>query len=124
MELRRESINGKEFLFVNEHASTRNGFKHTSTLFINGYEYQKSTCHYINRTWENYAYQTVMLYAIEELKNELYERALQVYKSKNNISRLTKTKREDFENNHLPQTNGGLYNELNELRAIIRGNIW
>ena len=124
MELRKENINGKEFLFVNEWASTRNGFKHISTLFINGYEYIESTCHYINRTWENYAFQSVMLRAIEELKNKLYKKALYIYKSKNNISRLTKAKREDFENNHLPQTNGGLYNELNQLRDIIRGRIW
>ena len=124
MEIRKENINGKEFLFVNEYESTRTGFKHISTLFVNGYEYQKSTCHYINRTWENYAFQSSMLRAIEDLKSKLYERALYIYKSKNSITRLTKTKREDFENNHLLQTNEGLYNELNELQTIIRGNVW
>lgn len=120
MELRKENINGMEFLFVNEWASTRNGFKHTSTLFINGYEWQKSTCHYINRTWENYAFQTVMLRAIADLMEKIYDRELEHYKNINNIKRLTKAKKEDFENN----LENEKYKNLLELRKIIRGNVW
>lgn len=120
MELRKENINGMEFIFVNEWASTRTGFKHTSTLFINGYERQKSTCHYINRTWENYAYQTVMLKAIGELMHKIYDRELEHYKNINNIKRLTKTKKEVFENN----LENEKYKNLLELQKTIRGNVW
>ena len=119
MEIRKENINGMEFLFVNRYESTRTGFKHISTLFVNGYEWQKSTCNYINRTWENYAFQTSMLRAIEDLKYKIYTRALDNYKYQNNIKRLTAKKKADFENNF----NDDLYKNLLELRKIIRGNV-
>lgn len=120
MELRRENINGMDFLFVNEWASTRTGFKHTSTLFINGYEWQKSTCHYTNRTWESYTYQTVMLKAIGELMDKIYNRELESYKYTYNVKRMTQKKKKDFESNF----NDEKYNNLIELRKIIRGNVW
>jgi len=39
---------------------TRNGFKHTATLYVNGQEVDKSTAHYLNRTWESYEFQSVV----------------------------------------------------------------
>lgn len=39
---------------------TRNGFKHTARLIVNGEEVDKSTAHYLNRTWESYEYESVV----------------------------------------------------------------
>lgn len=51
--------------------SMRNGFKHTATLFGGGIEYDTAKVFYINRTWERYPYQTVMLELIDKaLKNK------------------------------------------------------
>lgn len=43
-----------------EAEETRNGFKHTATLIVDGQPVDKSTAHYLNRTWESYEYQTVV----------------------------------------------------------------
>lgn len=40
--------------------STRNGFRHTAKLYVNGQEVDKSTAHYLNRTWESYEYESVI----------------------------------------------------------------
>ena len=71
--IRKEKIEGIEFIFVNRYENTRNGFKHVTNLFVDGYEWQEASCHYINRTWENYAYQTVMLKAISDFMSKIYE---------------------------------------------------
>lgn len=45
---------------------SRNGFNHFATLFINGQEVEETKCHYINRTWERYTYQSVMQKLIDK----------------------------------------------------------
>lgn len=45
---------------VAEADKTRNGFKHTARLFVDGNEVDKSTAHYLNRTWESYEFQSVV----------------------------------------------------------------
>lgn len=40
--------------------STRNGFRHIAKLYVDGKEVDKSTVHYLNRTWESYEYQSVI----------------------------------------------------------------
>ncbi|MEK0337844.1 MAG: hypothetical protein QQN41_10465 [Nitrosopumilus sp.] len=39
--------------------NTRNGFKHTATLRIDGFKICTVTCTYLNRTWEAYEYESV-----------------------------------------------------------------
>lgn len=46
---------------VCEAKKTRNGFKHEATLIANGQELDKAKCNYLNRTWERYEFQSVML---------------------------------------------------------------
>lgn len=46
-------------IVVCESKSTRNGFKHTASLVIRGYEICEAKCMYFNRTWESYQYETV-----------------------------------------------------------------
>lgn len=45
---------------------TRNGFKHVATLLINGTEQEDTKICYLNRTWERYEYQSVILKLIDK----------------------------------------------------------
>lgn len=45
---------------------TRNGFKHTANLFVDGKEIDSTKCCYLNRTWESYEYQSVILKLIDK----------------------------------------------------------
>jgi len=50
----------KKLQVVCETGNTRNGFKHTATLLSNGNERESVKCHYYNRTWESYTYESVL----------------------------------------------------------------
>jgi len=50
---------------VCETKGTRSGFKHEAVLLCNGYERQKTKVCYLNRTWERFTYETVLLKLIE-----------------------------------------------------------
>ena len=62
-----QGSNGKEYSIVCEFGKTRNGFKHTATVVVNGDCTLGSTkiC-YLNRTWECYTYQSVAMKAVEK----------------------------------------------------------
>lgn len=93
MEIRKITVNGREYEFVNSSRNTRNGFAHDTTLFIDGREAGQSSCNYINRTWECYRYQTVMKRCINNIVEIRYSRFIENYKSENNIKRMTAEKR-------------------------------
>lgn len=67
MELKKLNVQGKEVEFVNAWRGTRSGFKHETTMFVDGVRVGEDVCHYINRTWERYTYQTVMRSAVYRL---------------------------------------------------------
>lgn len=48
---------------------TRNGFKHEATLFLSGSECETVKVCYLNRTWERYEYQTVILKLADKSKS-------------------------------------------------------
>ena len=89
------------YQFVNESGNTRNGFFHKTTLFKklgeNGEQNSfvaEARASYINRTWESYAFQSVMnsvVYnEIEEAKGELKTKV----KRELDIGRMTKKAKE------------------------------
>lgn len=43
-----------------EWKKTRNGFKHEAVLLVDGSEQERVKCCYLNRTWEQYTYQSVI----------------------------------------------------------------
>ena len=47
------------FTFVNDFKSTRSGFNHYSRLHMGSTLLSEAKVRYINRTWEEYRYQTV-----------------------------------------------------------------
>ncbi len=94
MEIKRfTKRNLKKFEFVNDYGYTRYGFHHDTTLFENGVKIATHRCNYINRTWECYTYQTVMLCAVDDLIAEKRDEIIENYKRTNNIKRLTKDKK-------------------------------
>lgn len=45
--------------------NTRNGFAHDATMFINGCKIASASCHYLNRTWERWTYESVCLACVD-----------------------------------------------------------
>lgn len=78
MEIKKYTVNIRDnefnFDFVCESRNTRHGFAHDCTVFLNGREYGRATCHYLNRTWEYYRYQTVTIKAVNDMIDTVYKR--------------------------------------------------
>lgn len=55
-----------EYAVVCESVSTRSGFKHVAVLLQNGEEIDRTKCCYINRTWEHFAFQSVLCKIIDK----------------------------------------------------------
>ena len=51
---------GKNHEIACEYKKTRNGFKHEAVLLVNGSKEERVKCNYLNRTWEQYTYQSVI----------------------------------------------------------------
>lgn len=114
MEIRKITVNGNEYEFINESRNTRHGFAHDTKLFRGYSNIAKNSCHYLNRTWECYRYQTVMKGCISNLIDSRYTDFIANYKTENNIKRLTAEKRaeanRDFE----------ALAEIKELREVYK----
>ena len=67
MRMHKLSIDGKEIVFLNNWRGTGSGFMHETELYIDSWQASAARCNYINRTWERYTYQTVMLDAVYKL---------------------------------------------------------
>jgi|APSaa5957512622_1039677.scaffolds.fasta_scaffold28070_2 hypothetical protein len=62
---------GKVYRFENTRKDTRRGFSHTTELFLDGVLLTTRKANYINRTWENYAFQPTMRGAICNVLDDL-----------------------------------------------------
>jgi len=51
---------------VCNYESTRSGFRHLATLCSNGQSVAKAKCLYVNRTWECYEFESVLVKIIED----------------------------------------------------------
>lgn len=96
MEIRKIKINDREYEFINESRSTRSGFAHDTTVFRNGCEIETHTCHYLNRTWECYTYQTVMYGAMNDLIHYRTERLTNQFKADKGYNKLTAKRKEEL----------------------------
>lgn len=119
--IREFTINGDHIMFINRFRNTRNGFAHDTEFLYNGVCLVETTCHYINRTWENYAYQTVMLSAIHEAMEACKERCKRNFKALNGYSKMTATRNEEFEK---MLSDSKEYQKFIQIRDIIRGRVW
>lgn len=93
-----KKIDGNTFVFVNESKGNRAGFYHRTRLYMNDNLIADRKAQYYNRTWESYAFQSVMKWAvsdvIESRKNEL----ISDYKSERGLKRLSKDIKEQIVN--------------------------
>ena len=123
MGIKKYKVNGKNFDFVCRSFWTRNGFAHECELYENDRLLNTAKINYINRTWENYEFQSCMLKNISNEITEITENLLARFKSENNIIRLTKQKKAEFEKSELYAKNKELKTLL-KLQKLVRGNVW
>lgn len=119
--IREFSINGDQIIFINRFRNTRNGFAHDTEFVYNGFLLVETTCHYINRTWENYTYQSVMLKAVSIAMETCKERCKRNFKALNGYDKMTAKRNEEFEK--LLSTSEE-YKKFTQIRDIIRGRVW
>ena len=85
------------YTFVCNSRNTRSGFAHDCTLYEGDYEIATATCHYLNRTWECYQYQTVMHKAVRNAMDNIENSCLFVFKREKGYEKMTAKRKEEFE---------------------------
>lgn len=115
------TIGKNVYTFICSSRSTRHGFAHDCELIKNTSSHLgKATCHYLNRTWERYTYQSVM---IETVRNKIadYELAARdEFKREHNLSRITSKRKPEldaFIETERQQVE--TWNELTELLKLL-----
>ena len=121
MERKKVIVNDTEFEFVNQYWENSRAWGHESWLLRNGIEIGHNRVTYLNRTWENYKFQTCMLGIIYELLENRKEELKEQFKEEKGISRLTKKYQNEFDKMVNDDDEMNLYLKL---RDEIRGNVW
>lgn len=92
----KRTIQGKEFLFVNQYGSNRSGFYHDTTLLRNGWEEAHYRAQYYNRTWEEYMYQSSMKQAVRNRMDEIKSEIISDHKKELGISRVKQSTKDSL----------------------------
>ena len=82
--------------FENHTAGTRTGFKHVSTLYIDGREVATAPCYYSNRPWECYQFQRVMECATAKAMEQIENEEIIAYKAEHGYKRMSYQRKEAF----------------------------
>lgn len=90
-------IDNHEIVFVNQFRDTTSGFAHDTTIFYDGCSFAEATCHYLNRTWERYQYQSVMMKAVNNALDHYTEDFKRYYMENRGWKKMTAARRETFE---------------------------
>lgn len=90
-------VNNHNYLFSCSSRNTRSGFAHDCTLFRDYNEIASATCHYLNRTWERWTYETACSNAVQNEINWRIDHLKDDYKYSKNVKRMTKKHQEQFE---------------------------
>ena len=114
MGLYRLSIEGKEIIFVNTWRGTGSGFMHETELYIDGWNAAAARCHYINRTWERYSYQSVMLEAVHTLQEKETARGKAYFLQANGYKNMMASRKSAFEEYLAQNKNLSFYKKLEE----------
>lgn len=109
------------YTFVCNSRNTRSGFAHDCTLYEGDYEIATATCHYINRTWECYRYQTVMLKAINTLEGWQIDRLTTKFKNEKGYAKLTAKRKEEL--NSILEADE-LLKEYKEVKNELKKSLW
>lgn len=97
MELKKFKISGKAVEFVNSYRNTSSGFAHDTTMFIDNVRTEQATCHYVNRTWERYTYQSVMINAVYQLLHSREAYLKDQFKHDKGYSKITKNRQAELD---------------------------
>lgn len=84
--------------FKNSARSTRGGFSHDTKMFVDGILEMKNSAHYINRTWESYAFQSVMKQAVYLRIEQERAKLVNEWKATNNKQRISRDVKESLTN--------------------------
>ena len=96
MRMHKFNIDGREIMFLNNYRGTGSGFMHETELFIDGWQASAARCYYINRTWERYSYQSVMLEAVHKLQEEETAREKKYFLQLNGYKNLMQHRKPAF----------------------------
>lgn len=118
MDIRKEVINGKEYMFVNSFRGNRSGFVHETVLFRDGVVIGRNKIQYYNRTWEHYTYQSVMVGCVRNLLENCQKVFEMAWRDNHGIKRMTEAKRKEMNEDFLGDV-PEVYAELYELYSIL-----
>lgn len=96
MNIHKLNIDGQEITFLNSWRGTGSGFMHETELYINDWQASTARCYYINRTWERYSYQSVMLEAVHQLQEKETEREKAYFLQANGYKNMMKHRKAAF----------------------------
>ena len=73
----------KKYSIVCEWQNTRNGFRHVAILHLDGKEIYRTKKTYINRTWESFEFESVLIKLVDDYfsDNDLGKKYKQKYKN-------------------------------------------
>ena len=92
------TFNGKNYEARCTSRSTRNGFAHDCEVRDENYnDICKATCHYLNRTWECFRFESVLHSAIGAMEAQEIADEICDYKDEHNCSRLPKGMKGELE---------------------------
>ena len=84
------------FTAICEFKATKNGFRHICRL-SNGRYGKNVECRYINRTWEKFEFESVILKSISEMECDIIENEKSCFKALEGIRHMSKQRGEAFE---------------------------
>lgn len=94
-------LNGMDFNFHSDSRNTRNGFAHDCELEIkngnNTFGQYNAKCNYLNRTWECFTFQSVMLSALRDAIDTEKAYVQRQFMEKNDFAKLTKSRKATLE---------------------------
>ena len=96
METITKKIGNAVFEFSPKYRETRSGFAHDCTLTMNGKEIAAESVHYLNRTWESYRFQTVMLKCVRKAIEQAKKQIVNNEKEKRGLKRLTQAHKSEI----------------------------
>lgn len=108
-EIKKVTINGKEFTFVNKSSSNKNEFSHSSEMFENSGKCTTGRAQWGNRSWENYPFQTSMKNAVKLAITRREQDIIEKFKADYRKTRITAIEKSSrFEKDEVIS----LYNQL------------
>lgn len=118
MEIKKFLVGSNEYSFKCEGWSNSRAWGHRVVLIKNMYTMCEAKMTYINRTWENYEFQSCMLHAISIVEKKKQELELEYYKAKTGRKKLREAEKQEI------YANCEELKELKELKTRVRGRIW